>query len=508
VSSENPNRTRQALAKGSLLSAGVLLVAALLGLVNYLGMKYYKRFDWTGTKLYSLSDKTRSVLTGIPEGREVDVTLFLPPGSTLHDASKELLERYAAATPKVRFRAIEADKNLIEAQRLVDKYQLSSLNVVVFESGDDRRVIEESDLADYDYSGMQFGQAPQMTGFKGEEAFTGAILELVEQRKPKVVVVSGHGEASIDDTGLSGLSQVRDLLGKENLTIESWASLGKPDVPEGTDLLVIAGPKAAFVPAELEALSRYLDRGGRMLVTLDPVLGPQVAGSGLEAWLAGRGVDVRNDIVVDPAATVPSYSPETLFVSATGDHEVIESLAQAQYPVIVALARSVNPGTAPGGTEATTLLATTPDGWGETDLANLSKVAKDAADTPSPVALAVAVAAKSKAEPAPFEEEPLDAPKPEDAGADAPTWRLLVVGDTDVATNALLPSAGNPTFVANAFNWLLERQNLLGIGPKKPEQVRLSLTPGQLSRITWGVLAGLPLLAIVAGILVWRRRRR
>jgi ABC-type uncharacterized transport system involved in gliding motility auxiliary subunit len=507
VSSGNPNRTRQALARGSILSAGVLLVAALLGLVNYLGMKYYKRFDWTGTRLYSLSDKTRSVLTGIPDGKEIDVTLFLPPGSTLHDASKELLERYAAATPKVRFRAIQADKNLIEAQRLVDKYQLSSLNVVVFESGEDRRVIEETDLADYDYSGMQFGQAPQMTGFKGEEAFTGAILELVEQRKPKVVMVSGHGEASIDDTGLSGLSQVRELLGKENLTIESWASLGKPEVPEGTDLVVIAGAKAAFVPAELAALDRYLDRGGRMLVTLDPVLGPQGSGSGLEAWLAGRGVDARNDIVVDPAATVPSYSPETLFVSATGDHEVIESLAQAQYPVIVALARSVNAGTAPAGAEARTLLATTPDGWGETDLANLSKVAKDAADTPSPVSLAVAVAAKSKEEPSPFEEE-LDAPEPEGFDAEAPSWRLIVVGDTDLATNALLPSAGNPTFLANAFNWLLERENLLGIGPKKPEQVRLSLTPGQLSRITWGVLAGLPLLAIVAGVLVWRRRRR
>ncbi len=62
--------------------------------------------------------------------------------------------------------------------------------------------------------------------------------------------------------------------------------------------------------------------------------------------------------------------------------------------------------------------------------------------------------------------------------------------------------------VANAFNWLLERQKLLGIGAKKPEQVRLSLTPGQLSAITWTVLAGLPGLAILAGVAVWSRRRR
>lgn len=502
--------TQQMLAKGSILSAGVLLVAALIGFVNYFGAKYYERFDWTGSKLYSLSEKTESVLAGIPADKSIDVTLFLPPGSPLHDPSRELLERYAAASPRVKFRAVEADKNLIEAQRLVDKFQLSSLNVVVFESGDDRRIVDETALADYDYSGMQFGQAPQMTGFKGEEAFTGAILELVENRKPKVLFTSGHGEASIDEAGPAGLSQVRDLLGKENLDLSEWPSLGKPEVPEGTDLVVVAGAKAAFVQAELDVLGRYLDRGGRLLVLLDPALGANAAtggATGLEAWLAGWGVAVRSDIVVDPSSTVPMYGAETLFVSAQGAHPIVESLSQAGYPVIVALARSVAPGSAPAGAEATTLLATTADGWGETDLANLTRVEKGESDSPSPVPVAVAVAAREKPAPAPFDEEELDAPAPADDG-EKPAWRLVVVGDSDFATNSVLPSAGNPTLVANAFNWLLERQNLLGIGPKQPEQVRLTLTPGQLSGITWGVLAGMPALAVVAGVLVWRRRRR
>ena len=505
------NSTRQKLAKGSILSAGVLLVAALVGFVNYFGMKYYKRFDWTGSKLYSLSDKSKSVIAGLD--KEIDVTLFLPPGNALRDPSKELLERYAAATPKIRFRAVEAEKNLLEAQRLVEKFQLSSLNVVVFEAGDERRVIEEDDLADYDYSGMQYGQAPQMTGFKGEEAFTGAILELAEGRKPKVLLTSGHGEAAIEESGPGGLSQVRDLLGRENLALESWGSLGKPEVPDGTDLLVIAGAKAAFVAPELEVFGRYLDRGGRMLVLIDPELSASepngVKKSGLEAWLATRGVAVRDDIVVDPSSTVPMYGAETLFVNATGSHPIVLSLEQAGYPVIVALARSVAPGTAPAGMEATTLLATTADGWGETDLLNLRGVARDEKDSPAPVPLAVAVAKKATAPEPSFDEHELDEPESEPVtGENAPDWRLVVIGDSDFATNSLLPSAGNPTLVANAFNWLLERQKLLGIGAKKPEQVRMSMTPGELRAITWGVLAGLPALAILAGILVWRRRRR
>ena len=503
---------RAAVAQGSMLSAGVLLAAALVGIVNYLGMRYYHRFDWTSSQIYSLSEKTLAILQGLD--KEIDVTLFLPAGSPLHDSSKELLERYAAKSPKIHFRAIEADKNLLEAQRLVDKFQLQSLNVVVFESADERRVVEESDLADYDYSALQYGGSPELTGFKGEEAFSGAILELVEKRKPKVLLTSGHGEASIDEAGAGGLSGVRDLVGKENVELASWASLGQPDVPAGTDLLAIVGAQARFVEPELAAFGRYLDRGGRMLVLLDPDLerdGGLVA-TGLETWLDAFGVQVGANIVVDPGATVPLYGAETLFAGASGAHPIVRSLEQAKVSVIVALARSVGVGRAPEGTEAQVLLQTTAEGWGETDLANLRAVAKDDKDTTGPVPLAVAVSARSKdAQSAAVEDEDLAAEPPpaeKPGAAEAPAWRLVVVGDSDFATNSLLNLSGNPTLLANAFNWLLDRQKLLGIGPKKPEQVRMTLTPGQLSGLTWLVLAGLPLLAIAAGVAVYFRRRR
>lgn len=496
--------------QGSMLSAGVLLVAVLVGIVNYLGMRYYKRFDWTSSQIYSLSDKTQAILAGLD--RDIDVTLFLPDGTPLHDSSKELLERYAAKSPRIHFRAISADKNLIEAQRLVDKFQLANLNVVVFESGEDRRVVEESDLADYDYSALQYGGSPELTGFKGEEAFSGAILELAESRKPKVLLTSGHGEASIDEPGAGGLSGVAGLVGKENVELTSWASLGQPEVPAGTDLLVIAGAKARFAEPELAAFGRFLDRGGRLLVLLDPELtqAGSLVETGLESWLDAYGVRVGANIVVDPDATVPLYSAETLFAGAAGAHPIVRSLEQAKVGVIVALARSVGAGRAPEGTTAQVLLETTAEGWGETDLVHLRAVARDGNDVSGPVPLAVAVSASSNDEVAgELEEEPLAEPTaPKTAAGEGAAWRLVVIGDSDFATNSLLALSGNPTLVANAINWLLDRQKLLGIGPKKPEQVRMTLTPGQLSGITWLVLAGLPALAIAAGVAVYYRRRR
>ncbi len=500
---------RNWIAQGSLLSAGVLLVAALVAIVNYLGMRYYQRFDWTSSQIYSLSDKTKAILAGLD--RDVDVTLFLPEGTPLSDPSKELLERYAALSPRVHFRAISAEKNLIEAQRLVDKFQLSNLNVVVFESGSERRVVEESDLADYDYSALQYGGSPEMTGFKGEEAFSGAILELAESRKPRVLLTTGHGEASIDDSAGGGLSGVAGILGKENVELEGWASLGQAEVPEGTDLLVVAGASARFVEPELAAFGRYLDRGGRLLVLLDPELAPAggVVDTGLESWLDAYGVRVGANIVVDPGATVPLYGAETLFAGATGTHPIVRSLEQAKVGVIVALARSVAAGRAPAGSSAQVLLETTAEGWGETDLVNLGAVARDARDLSGPVPLAVAVGAEGQQlPPDELEEEELAQAAAPPAASEAPAWRLVVIGDSDFASNSLLPLSGNPTLLANAFNWLLDRQKLLGIGPKKPDQVRMTLTSGQLSGITWLVLAGLPALAIAAGVAVYYRRRR
>jgi ABC-type uncharacterized transport system involved in gliding motility auxiliary subunit len=511
-----PTRSRAARAAvaGSIWGAGALLVVGLVGILNYFGMKYYQRWDWTGSKLYSLSEKTESILAGLD--RDIEVTMFLQPGSNLYDPAKELLERYAARSPRVTLRTVDPQRNLIEAQRLVDEYGLSSLNVVVFEAGGDRRVVEESTLADFDYSGLQYGAAPTMTGFKGEEAFTSAILALVEKTKPKVLFTTGHGERSIDDFDESGLSRIRDLLGKENLELESWASLGQPAVPAGTDLVVVAGPRVNFVAPELDAFSRYLDGGGRMLVLLDPELDGQgtLVKTGIEAWLAERGVEVGDDLVVDPSSTLPFFGAETIFVRAAGSHPIIDSLAQADYPVIFALARSVRAGAAPAELEVRTLLQTTSDGWGETDLANLRGVSKGDTDTPGPVAVGVAVGGAAKPPESPFDEHGLEADadeEDEEAASDetaAPAWRLVVFGDSDFATNGQLANVGNPTLVANTFNWLLERQNLLGIGPKKPEQVRLSLTRGELAAITWISLLGLPALAVGAGVLVWSRRRR
>lgn len=492
----------------SALGLGAVLALLLFAMVNYLALRHYKRFDWTSSKIYSLSQKTQSVLATID--RKVDLVIFLDPSSQLYPAVDELLSRYEAVNPaRLKKRAIDPARNLIEAKQLVEQYKIDRENVVVVASGDDRRVIEEFDLAEYDYSGAQFGQAPTMRGFKGEQMITSAILALVEQSKPKILLTTGHGEASFSAGAERSISRAHDLLGKDNFELEEWGSLGKSEVPAGTDLVIVAGPTSAFLPPELEMFSRYLEAGGRMLFLLDPVIDPKSLSPdfGLGAWLAGYGVEIRGDLVIDPANTLPFFGAETVFTADYGFHPIVESLSQLQQTVLLPLARSVRPGASVSAEkEVSELVKTSGEGWAETDLAALPTVEKGDGDLAGPVSLGVAVSFKIGPEPAVGASE--EDPEAEKASDERPEARLVVFGDLDFATDTQIASGANATLLLNALNWLVERKQLLAIEARRPEQTRLLLSSAELSSIYLLVLLILPGTAVAVGVMTYLRRRR
>jgi ABC-type uncharacterized transport system involved in gliding motility auxiliary subunit len=332
-----------------------------------------------------------------------------------------------------------------------------------------------------------------MTGFKGEQLFTSALLQLAEGRKPKILFTTGHGERSLDDRQEHGLSNIQDLLGRDNFELEEWASRTAGAVPQGTEAVVVAGPTSPFIESELKAFGIFLNNGGRMLILVDPTLG-QTAGSGLvptglNQWLAGYGVKLGDDIVIDPQGAYPGAPPYTLYSSVyEGEHPITKPLSQSGVPVLLNVARSV--GAAPtSGYQVTELVKTTEAGWGETSLGTVEKVEKDARDLPGPISLGVAV----------------ESPKVE---GKRPV-RLVVLGDSDLATNQLVAGMpANAVLIANSLNWLAEREALLTIPPKKTEHVRLNLTSDQLRTIYLTALLFLPGLAIALGTAVWVRRRR
>ena len=88
--------------------------------------------------------------------------------------------------------------------------------------------------------------------------------------------------------------------------------------------------------------------------------------------------------------------------------------------------------------------------------------------------------------------------------------RVVVVGDSDFASNAALTSGvgGNRDFVMSALNWLVEREALLAIAPKPPQELRLDMDGGQIRMAYLIMVAGMPAIGAVIGLLVWLGRRQ
>ncbi len=462
----------------------VILVVALTIMINWLGARHWKRADWTSSHIYTLSSKTRNILKNLK--KDIRVVVFMTPRSALYEQVHELLTRYASASGKIKVEYIDPDREPLKTRELAKQFGVSTANTVVFVLGKRTKYVTSNQLADFDYSGLQMGHAPKMKAFKGEEQFTSAILSLVAPHVPKVYFVTGHGEAALSG-GMRGRSlAVLDRALKREDMKSADTSLMSGTVPKDADVLAILGPTAPFTATEITTLNRYLSSGGRLLVCLDPLISRDATmqHTRLEPFLKAHGVEVQDDLVIDPSHRLPFFDLSAVYLTDFGPHPITKGLTGMA--VLFPVTRSVKP---VGGTgwRASTLVSTSDKGWGETNLAQLlagKPVSRGPKDVKGPVAVGVAV-----------------------QGAKGKKFRLVVFGDSDFLTDAQIANAGNLNLALNTFNWLANRTHALGIAPRSVEQVNLFLTRSQVRMIVLITLLGMPFAAILIGIFVWRRRR-
>jgi len=505
---------RKVLLGGSLLLTITLAAGILVG-ANWIGFNYYARFDWTRSRVYSISQQTRQVIARV--NQPLKIIIFLPAegqqSSPVYDEVRELADRYAAAAPQyIKIEYVDPLRNQMLAMRVAQQYGVRA-STIIFEYGEGesarKHFVEEARLADFDYSRMAFGERPKVEAFKGEEVFTTAIKGLVDDKKMRVVFTAGHGEASFKGNAGQDFALAADALRRENFEVEEWTGLAADSVPDGTDILIVGGPKKSLLANEVEAIRKYLAAGGKVLFMLDPIVAADkkaFVSAGLDSVLSEWGVRVDEDIVVDPNGSLPLFGPETIFTNRTRVHPITRGLEA--FPIIIPLCRSIGISPVSGqheGYESSLLVETSAEGWGENDLSELPRVKKDSKDIPGPVSLAVAVGPRmkrledemEKSVPGKKSQIPVRAPE---SGT-----RIVAFGDSEFASNDLF-DRNNAYFLASV-NWLAVREESLGIPPKKTGKVALRLSRDQIFNIEMIIYLLLPGAAIAAGLAVWWRRR-
>lgn len=465
----------------------VVSVVGIMVLVNVLGARHHWRFDLTAAKRHSLSVQTREVLARLQA--PVRILAFLEKGTEASEQLEDLLREYDYASSKVTLEVVDP---VVEPAR-AREYGVQYYNTVVIESAGKSRKVEP-------YNIFALGSHPYETEFRGEQAVTRAILDLVHQSGAVVYFLEGHGEGSLEED----FAELRDYLQGEGYTVKALnlATAGK--VPAEAAVVVLAGPRQDLTAPEAEALKNYLAAGGRLLALVDPLPQPlpQLAGV-----LAGIGVEMHQDVVVDPqrAFFFDALSP----VPVLEDHPITEKMVQQKVNLVLPRARSLAAVSPAGGRQLKVepLLRSSERAWGETDLA-APKASRDAKDLAGPLNYALAVSRLTEAQPVTGATAPGGAGEGGNPPAETVEQPLaVVVGNSGLARGQAIGFQGNADFLVNGINWLLGQEQMLTIRPKAEAPRLVQMETGQAALVFYGSTILLPAAVLFFGLGVWLRRR-
>jgi hypothetical protein len=268
----------------------IVLVLFLAAMVNSFAFKHYRRWDFSRDQKYALSDKTKRFLNTL-KGK-MRITVFFSPSTPITADVQNLLTEYQyAGKGKIDVEQIDPERNLSRAKELFDKYKVvTDESLLVLDYDGRNKTVKASEMADIDQSGMAFGEGPRVAAFKGEQAITSAMIDLVEGKKKTLGYVTGHKEPALS-APTSPISLLKTFIENENIKFQELNLLDQPAIPADVNAVMIVGPQYDFSDREMKLLRDFWDKQGRILVLLDPAANTPR----LRAFLDEVGVKVNSD---------------------------------------------------------------------------------------------------------------------------------------------------------------------------------------------------------------------
>lgn len=473
----------------NLLLQVVLFLTFIIG-INYAATQFFWRVDLTQRHLFALSPETVGYLREVREPIEVIVTI--PMESALED--ERLLARYVRGllrqyqytarsldTPfTVEF--VDIFKNVHRAAQLARDYQLETPNVVLFLSGDRRRIVLPSEILEFDDK--------RPTAFRGEQAFTSALIEVAATRRPVVYFTVGQAEMRLEDSSPArGLSVLGRELQARNFAVGNLDLSQVDAVPEDASLVIIKDPQGAMLPSSQEKLRRFLnDRSGRLMVFISP--GRM---HGMDDLFFEWGILADDMVILEQGADFLEGSGNYL-VRNFGEHPITDVLIRNQTFVVTGLSRPVRPD--PGAPfddrlRKNALMASSRHSWGELSyrMAGVPEFNAEV-DLPGPVPVATVAERRASSQ----------------LGINVQGGRVLVVGSGDMLANRRIGNVGNFTFFFSSLNWMLDRDQMLAIPPRPIERYELTASQATIQRIAISFLSVPLLFGLLGALLIWLRR--
>ena len=333
----------------------IAILIAVISIANLLSNSFYKRFDLTSDKRYTLSEATNTILQSIDDPVVVKVYLegdFPSEFKRLQTETRQHLEELKALNNNIRFKFIdpldqaeELIKNGLQASRLSTQEAGNVSETIIFPWA---TVTYKDKTENVSLLATQTTttQEEQLQGSiqNLEYAFSDALHKVSSDKKQTIAIIKGNGE--LDDIYVASfLRKLNEYYKLAPFTLDSVSRNPQKTLAQlsNYDLAIIAKPTERFTEEEKFTLDQFITNGGKSLWLVDNVVaeldslmqtGETLAYNrdlNITDLLFSYGVRLNYDLVKD------MYSSTIRLASGNvGDQTQYQDFLWQYYPVITA----------------------------------------------------------------------------------------------------------------------------------------------------------------------------
>ncbi len=476
------------------LVSGALFLAVVV-MLGWLSVRFSFKQDWTYNNRNTISEASQQQLASMDE--PLRFVAFVYPGSPERTQVQYFFDKYRRFKPDAELVFVDPSS---EPQKVKD-YNITFAGELVVEYQGRRESLRQL----------------------SEQTLTTALQRLSHAGEQWVVFLEGHGERSVAGTdSQNDYNRFAEVLREKGLKVQALNLARTPAIPDNTSVLVIASPRSALLPGEIELVTAWARDGGNLLWLADPD-----HPAGLASLAETLGVRWQNGFAVFPEYELLGTGHPGIFVAL--DYPPGPVTRGLNEVTLFPLVRSVE-ALPDSGWNARPMLTTSEASWLEvTPLDGRSVVfdTKDG-DLPGPLDIGMILTREvPRADAATDQSESEGEGEGEPAGAEAPdaaagaddenankppaaprTQRVALIGDADFLSDASLGQLGNQQLGLNLVQWLASRDAQLNIDVPSAPDTHLFLPAWATLLIGIGFVIVLPVLLIGTGVARWMIRRR
>lgn len=542
---QNKLKRRKKLKYGGLATAVTAIFVVVVILVNVIVSLIGNRFpnavlDLTTSNVYEISDETLDYIRDLDQDVEIAVSSDESTFQTdkYYKMISETISKYQGYSDHISVTYFDTTKDpdiLAQYQELYGG-TISSGKIIVT-SGKRIKVYDcFSDMFELDqqtYQYYQYGMASLndcITGFKGEQTLTSAIMNVTDSNPKAVgVIAQSNGELIYSQTQANyyAVSAAQSLLDSNGYDVTELDIVTDTLDTEQYDILLLPAPAQDLTTDAIAKIKDFLYNDGNLGKQLIYIADyTQSSTPNLDAFLKEWNVQIDRSVVRDEdssSQTVSTLSGKgkvpIAYVNADEDDKGYDgNLNNTSLPVVAPLTRPIDALTANNGRTVTSLLTTSntsyryplSDASGDTASADdvPEETTEDATEAETEAAETTTSFNVSAAERSENTVMALCRDQ-QSTGSEFIESDVIVLGSMSLLDYNLVQDSAynNAEYFVGLLNSICGKEDSIVIAAKDLSQTSISATETQLKTIRTLVVFLIPLAVVVIGVIVAVRRR-